>query len=63
MSRWMQCLSLAGGILILGYGILRLFEPQPEWMPMILGGMIVVFSVSRMLRGRAGKRESDGKRL
>ncbi len=59
MSRRMQWLSLAGGILIFGYGILRLFEPQPVWIPMILGALIIAFSVSRMLKDRAGKKESE----
>jgi multidrug transporter EmrE-like cation transporter len=55
----MQWLSLAGGILILGYGILKLFESQPEWIPMILGVLIIAFSVSMMIKSREEKEESD----
>ena len=60
MSRSMQWLSLIGGILILGYGIFRLLaQPQPDWVPMILGLLIVAFSVSKMMKSRAGKEEQD----
>jgi len=60
MSRTMQWLSLAAGILILVYGISRLLaQPQPDWVPMILGLLIVAFSVSKMLKGRAEKDKSD----
>ncbi len=60
MSRSMQWLSLIGGILILGYGIFRLLaQPQPDWIPMILGLLIVAFSVSKMVKSRAGKEEQD----
>jgi CHASE1-domain containing sensor protein len=54
----MQWLSLIGGIVILGYGIFRLLaQPQPDWVPMILGLLIVAFSVSKMVKSRAGKEE------
>ncbi len=60
MSRSVQWLSLIGGILILGYGIFRLLaQPQPDWIPMILGLLIVAFSVSKMVKSRAGKEEQD----
>ena len=56
MSRSMQWLSLTGGILILGYGIFGLLaKPQPDWVPMILGLLIVAFSVSKMVKSRAEK--------
>ena len=56
MSRSMQWLSLAAGILILVYGIFRLLaQPQPDWVPMILGLLIVAFSVSKMVKSRAEK--------
>jgi hypothetical protein len=55
-----QWLSLIGGIIILGYGIFRLLvQPQPDWIPMILGLLIVAFSVSKMVKSRAGKEEQD----
>ncbi|MGA7492558.1 MAG: hypothetical protein WB930_06155 [Syntrophobacteraceae bacterium] len=58
MGRSMQWLSLIGGIVILGYGIFRLLaQPQPDWVPMILGLLIVAFSVSKMVKSRAGKEE------
>ena len=41
--------------MILGYGITKLFEPQPDWIPMILGVLIVAFSASRMVKSRTGK--------
>jgi len=54
----MQWLSLIGGIVILGYGIFRLLaQPQPDWVPMILGLLIVAFSVSKMVKSKAGKEE------
>jgi hypothetical protein len=59
MDRSMQWLSLTGGILILGYGIYRLLQPQPDWIPMILGLLIVAFSVSKMVKSRAEKGQSD----
>jgi hypothetical protein len=56
----MQWLSLTGGILILGYGIFRLLtQPQGEWVPMILGVLIVAFSVSKMVKSRTVKEEPD----
>ncbi|MGO9314070.1 MAG: hypothetical protein ACLQBD_04215 [Syntrophobacteraceae bacterium] len=59
MSRPMQWLSLTGGILVLGYGVFKLFAPQPEWVPMVLGLLIIAFSVSLLTKGRAGKEDSD----
>ena len=59
MSRSTQWLSLTGGILVLGYGVFKLFQPQPEWVPMILGLLIIAFSVSLLTKSRAGKGKSD----
>jgi multidrug transporter EmrE-like cation transporter len=59
MSRSTQWLSLAGGILVLGYGIFKLFQPQHELIPMILGLLIIAFSISLLAKSRAGKEESD----
>jgi hypothetical protein len=60
MSRSTQWISLAGGIAILGFGIFKLFAPpQPDWIPMILGLLIVAFSVSRIMKNRTEKGESD----
>jgi hypothetical protein len=55
----MQWLSLTGGIVILGYGIIKLFAQPPEWIPMILGLLIVAFSVSKVVKSRGIKEESD----
>jgi uncharacterized membrane protein YczE len=55
----MQWLSLIGGILVLGYGVFKLFAPQPEWVPMVLGLLIIAFSVSLLTKSRVGKEESD----
>jgi hypothetical protein len=61
MSRSTQWLSLTGGIAILGYGVFRLFaSPQPDWVPLILGLLIVAFSVSRIVKSGAERKESDG---
>ena len=38
--------------MILGYGVFKLFQPQPEWVPMILGLLIMAFSVSLMAKSR-----------
>jgi hypothetical protein len=63
MSRSTQWIALTGGIVILGYGIFKLLAPpQPDWIPMILGLLIVAFSVSKIMKSRSeeGKRdESD----
>ena len=60
MSRSTQWVSLTGGIVILGYGIFKLLAPpQPDWIPMILGLLIVAFSVSKILKSRTEKGESD----
>lgn len=56
MGQIMQWLSLTGGVLIFGYGIFRL-----DWIPMILGFLIVAFSVSKMMKSRAEKEESSRK--
>ncbi len=59
MNRTTQWLSLAGGILILGYGVYKVISPQPDWIPMILGLLISAFSVSMIIKGKAEKGESD----
>lgn len=59
MNRGMQWLSLIGGIVILGYGVIRLLSTPPEWVPMILGILIVGFSLSKMMKSRAEKEDRD----
>ena len=62
MGRSTAWLSLTGGVAILGYGMFRLLQPQPEWIPMILGLLIVAFSVSKIAKSRAQRKESDGEK-
>lgn len=50
MGPAMQWLSLAGGVVILGYGLYRL-----DGIPLILGLLIVAFSVSKMMKSKAEK--------
>jgi len=59
MSRSVQWLSLTGGIIILVYGVAKLLAQPPDWIPMILGLLIVAFSVSKMVKSRAAKEEKD----
>lgn len=58
MSRSTQWLSLIGGILIFGYGIMKLFEG--DWVPFVLGLLIIAFSVSKMIKTRGTKEEEPG---
>jgi len=58
MSQPLQWLSLIGGVVILAYGIFRLFATQPDWIPMVLGLLIVAFSVSKIVKSRGGSKES-----
>jgi hypothetical protein len=53
-------LSLIAGIVILGYGTVRLFAAPPDWVPMILGLLIVAFSVSKLMKSSTDK-ELPGK--
>jgi hypothetical protein len=59
MTRPTLWFSLAGGVAILGYGISRLFAQPPDWVPMILGLLIVAFSISGISRSGAKKTGSD----
>lgn len=62
MSGPMQWFSLIAGIVILGYGMFRLLDqPRPAWIPMILGLLIVAFSVSAMVKSR-GKKGNGSRR-
>ncbi|MHC1729902.1 MAG: hypothetical protein AB9866_28530 [Syntrophobacteraceae bacterium] len=55
MSRSTQWLSLTGGILIFAYGLMKAFDG--DWVPFILGLLIVAFTLSKMIKTRAGKEE------
>ncbi len=48
-----QWLSLIAGVAIFLYGIKKLFEG--DWIPFVLGFLIVAFSVSKILKTRAAK--------
>jgi hypothetical protein len=52
MNRSTQWLSLIAGVMILIYGLIRLFR-ETDWIPFILGLLIVAFSVSKMVKSRA----------
>jgi len=56
MSRSTQWFSLAGGVAILAYGVYKLlFALHPDWVPMVLGLLIVAFSASRIMKDRGEK--------
>lgn len=52
MSRSTQWLSLAAGVVIFGYGVVKLFGER-DWVLFILGTLIVAFSISKILKSRA----------
>ncbi len=56
MGPSLQWLSLTGGVIIFGYGLFRI-----DWIPMILGALIVAFSVSKMKRLEARKKQPKPK--
>ena len=56
MGQPMQWLSLTGGVIIFGYGLFRF-----DWVPIILGLLIVAFSVSKMVKSKAPKERPGGK--
>ncbi len=58
MGPSMQWLSLIGGVVIFLYGVIRL-----DGTPLILGLLIVAFSVSKMMKSKAekgGPKRKDG---
>ncbi len=59
MSPSTQWLSLVAGIGILVYGIKMIFEG--DWIPFILGMLIIAFTVSKMLKTRAAKEQRSDK--
>ncbi|MCE5333380.1 MAG: hypothetical protein LLG06_02200 [Desulfobacteraceae bacterium] len=60
MSPSTQWLSLIAGIAILVYGITMIF--QGDWIPFILGILIVAFTVSKMLKTKAAKNAHSDKK-
>lgn len=55
MGPSLQWLSLTGGAIIFLYGLFRV-----DWIPLILGALIVAFSVSKMMKSRVPKGQSKG---
>ncbi|MGC8491199.1 MAG: hypothetical protein ACP5SH_05620 [Syntrophobacteraceae bacterium] len=58
MGPSMQWLSLIGGVVIFGYGLFRL-----DGVPLILGLLIVAFSISKMMKSKtekSGPKRKDG---
>ncbi|MGC9196545.1 MAG: hypothetical protein ACP5IL_14000, partial [Syntrophobacteraceae bacterium] len=53
MGPSMQWLSLIGGVVIFSYGLFKY-----DWVPMILGILIVAFTISKMMKSRGGSGQS-----
>jgi type III secretory pathway component EscS len=53
MGQSAQYLSMVAGVVILFYGITKLFEQ--DYIPFILGLLIVAFTLSKMVKSRTGK--------
>jgi len=60
MSRSTQLLSLLGGIVVVVLGGLRLYR-EGEWMLMILGILIVAFTLSNIARTSQGGKDGESK--
>ncbi len=60
MSRSTQLLSLLGGIVVVVLGGLRLYR-EGEWMLLILGILIVAFTLSNIARTSQGGKDGESK--
>ncbi len=60
MSRSTQLLSLLGGIVVVVLGGLRLYR-EGEWMLLILGILIVAFTLSNIARTSQGGKDDESK--
>jgi len=60
MSRSTQLLSLLGGIVVVVLGGLRLYR-EGEWMLLILGILIVAFTLSNIARTSQGDKDGESK--
>lgn len=60
MSRSTQLLSLLGGIVVVVLGGLRLYR-EGEWMLLILGILIVAFTLSNIARTSQGSKDGESK--
>ena len=55
MSRGMQWVSLFGGSILTLYGVMKLYQ-DADWVLMVLGLLIVGFTISNMSRSRQGEK-------
>ncbi len=60
MSRSTQLLSLLGGIVVVVLGGMRLYR-EGEWMLLILGILIVAFTLSNIARTSQGDKDGESK--
>lgn len=60
MSRGTQLLSMLGGIAVVVLGGMRLYQ-EGEWMLLILGILIIAFTLSSISRTSQGKDDDDPK--
>jgi len=60
MSRSTQLLSLLGGIVVVVLGGMRLYR-EGEWMLLILGILIVAFTLSNIARTSQGGKDGESK--
>ncbi len=61
MNRTTQWLSLIAGLVIFGYGVMKLIGDQ-DWVLLILGILIIAFSASKILKSRARDRSEPSSR-
>ncbi len=61
MGRTTQWLSLVAGLVIFGYGVMKLLGDQ-DMVLLILGLLIIAFSASKILRSRAVDISESGRR-
>jgi hypothetical protein len=54
MTRRTQRLSLLGGIFLVLFGLVKLYQ-EADWILLIFGILIVAFTLSNMVRGGPGK--------
>jgi hypothetical protein len=55
MSRGMQWMSLLGGCFLTLYGLMKLYQ-DADWVLVVLGLLIVGFTISKMAKGRQGEK-------
>jgi hypothetical protein len=55
MSRGMQWMSLFGGSFLTLFGLMKLYQ-EADWVLLVLGILIVGFTISNMTRSRQGEK-------